>query len=257
MKGGYAALALVFLVSCRGTPPVISDYQPPPISAAAVLDAVPTADPILPVGNKSPYEVFGQQYAVMVSAKGYTEEGIASWYGMKFQGRATSNGERFDVYKATAAHKTLPLPSYLRVTNLNNGTSMIVRVNDRGPFVDDRLIDLSYGAAVRLGFDQQGTARVRLEHIDMVGRDDWREHHGKGYRRLQVGAYQSRVAADTIARNVRETIGSDILVEVTTVKEGADEVYRVRLGPVGKAEDLDDVQALLDRNGLPKGQRLP
>jgi rare lipoprotein A len=134
---------------------------------------------------------------------------------------------------------------------------MIVRVNDRGPFVDDRLIDLSYGAAVRLGFDQQGTARVRLEHIDIVGRDDWREHHGKGYRRLQVGAYQSMVAADTIARNVREAIGNDILVEVTTVKEGAREVYRVRLGPVGKAEDLDDVQALLDRNGLPKGQRLP
>jgi cell division protein FtsN len=91
----------------------------------------------------------------------------------------------------------------------------------------------------------------------MVGRDDWRDHHGKGYRRLQVGAYQSRVAAETIASNVREAIGNDILVEVTTVKEGANEVYRVRLGPVGKTEDLDDVQALLDQNGLSKGQRLP
>ena len=109
------------------------------------------------MGNKSPYEVFGKRYTVMPSADGYTEEGVASWYGMKFQGRRTSNGEIFDVYKATAAHKSLPLPSYLRVTNLENNASLIVRVNDRGPFVGDRLIDVSYGVAVKLGFAEQGT----------------------------------------------------------------------------------------------------
>ena len=156
------SLALLALVSCVGSPPATNDYQPPPISAEAVVEAVPSADPVSRMGNKSPYEVFGQQYTVMPSADGYTEVGVASWYGMKFQGRRTSNGEIFDVYKATAAHKSLPLPSYLRVTNLENSASMIVRVNDRGPFVGDRLIDVSYGVAVKLGFAEQGTARVRV-----------------------------------------------------------------------------------------------
>ena len=152
----FTSLALLALASCVGSPPTTKDYQPSPISAEAVVEAVPTADPVSMMGNKSPYEVFGQQYEVMPSADGYIEEGVASWYGMKFQGRPTSNGEIFDVYKATAAHKSLPLPSYLRVTNLENNSSMIVRVNDRGPFVGNRLIDVSYGVAVKLAGDFVG-----------------------------------------------------------------------------------------------------
>ena len=105
-------------------------------------------------------------------------------------GELTSNGEVFDVYKATAAHKSLPLPSFVRVTNLENNSSMIVRVNDRGPFVDDRLIDVSYGVAVRLGFADQGTTRVHVEYIDVSGTDDWRATEPTTYRRLQVGAYE-------------------------------------------------------------------
>ena len=116
----FTSLALLALVSCVGSPPTIKDYQPPPISAEAVVEAVPMPDPISSMGNKIPNEVFWKEYTVMPSADGYTEEGIASWYGMKFQGRRTSNGEIFDVYKATAAHRSLPLPSYLRVTNLEN-----------------------------------------------------------------------------------------------------------------------------------------
>ena len=105
-----AMLGLAILAGCTSTKPNAVDYEPPPVSPAAVIEAVPSADPVSRMGNKSPYSVFGRQYTVMPSAKGYSEEGIASWYGMKFQGRLTSNGEVFDVYKATAAHKSLPLP---------------------------------------------------------------------------------------------------------------------------------------------------
>jgi rare lipoprotein A len=153
----------------------------------------------------------------MQSADGYSEEGIASWYGMKFQGRRTSNGELFDVYQATAAHKSLPLPSYLRVTNLENDASMIVRVNDRGPFVDDRLIDVSYGVAVKLGFAEQGTARVRLEHIPVDGKDDWRGTQESNYRQLQVGAYQQRSSAERVAREIQAMLSDDITVQVSSV----------------------------------------
>ena len=107
-------------------------------------DAVPRADPILEAGNRSPYTVNGRSYRVLENHSGYRERGIASWYGTKFHGQKTSNGEIFDLYQATAAHKTLPIPSYVRVTNELNGRSVVLRVNDRGPFHSDRVIDLSY-----------------------------------------------------------------------------------------------------------------
>ena len=253
----FTSLALVALASCVGSPPTTKDYQPPPISAEAVVGAVPTADPISRMGNKSPYEVFGQQYTVMSSADGYTEEGVASWYGMKFQGRRTSNGEIFDVYKATAAHKSLPLPSYLRVTNLENKASMIIRVNDRGPFVGDRLIDVSYGVAVKLGFAEQGTARVRLEHIPVDGSDDWRGAQGSNYGQLQVGAYQLRSSAEQVAANIRNILGESIDVHVSSVQHEAGTIFRVRVGPVDSSEKLYELQELLVKNGLSKGQPLP
>ena len=118
-----------------------------------------------PIGNKTPYEVLGKQYKVMDSTKGYAEKGTASYYGAKFHGRLTSNREVYDMYQFTAAHKTLPLPSFARVTNLDNGESVIVRVNDRGPFHDGRVIDLSYAAAVRLGITQRGTGNVEVSAL--------------------------------------------------------------------------------------------
>ncbi|NCG07245.1 MAG: septal ring lytic transglycosylase RlpA family protein [Gammaproteobacteria bacterium] len=253
----FTSLALLALVSCVGNPPGTKDYQPPPISAEAVVEAVPSADPVSRMGNKSPYEVFGQQYTVMPSADGYNEEGIASWYGMKFQGRRTSNGEVFDVYKATAAHKSLPLPSYLRVTNLENNASMIVRVNDRGPFVDDRLIDVSYGVAVKLGFAEQGTARVRLEHIAVDGKDDWRGTQESEYLQLQVGAFQLRSSAERIAVQIRDILGEGIDVLVSSVTHETGTIFRVRIGPVDSPEKLSEVQEVLLKNGLSKGQPLP
>lgn len=131
-----------------------------------VPDAVPRVEPRSRGGNPDSYEVFGRRYRVMDSSRGFVERGTASWYGRKFHGRKTSNGETYDMYRMTAAHKHLPLPTYVRVTNLDNQRSVVVRVNDRGPFHSDRIIDLSYAAASRLGILAKGTGRVELRAID-------------------------------------------------------------------------------------------
>jgi rare lipoprotein A len=136
----------------------------------SIKDAVPRRDPITRAGNKNPYTVLGQTYRILPSSKGYRARGVASWYGTKFHGENTANGERYDIYEMTAAHCTLPIPTYVLVTNLENGRQCIVRVNDRGPFVSDRLIDLSYAAATKLGYLGKGTAPVEVVAIDP---DDW------------------------------------------------------------------------------------
>lgn len=129
-----------------------------------MTDPVPQAEQLSPGGNK-PYSLFGQSYTPLVTATTHKEIGIASWYGNKFHGHLTSNGETYNMFAMTAAHKTLPLPSYVKVTNLDNMKSAIVRVNDRGPFHRDRIIDLSYSAASKLDMLKQGTARVQLELV--------------------------------------------------------------------------------------------
>lgn len=145
-------------------PPVYRDSAPPvPIDIASIPEPIPQHEPRARYGNHSPYEVFGRRYHVLPTAEGYRERGIASWYGTKFHGRLTSTREPYDMFQLTAAHKTLPLPAYARVTNLENGRSTIVRINDRGPFVGNRIIDLSYAAAVKLGMHIQGTAKVDVE----------------------------------------------------------------------------------------------
>ena len=145
-----------------GVPDTTPDYIPD-------VDAIPepevTAEPRSAVGNRPSYKVLGKTYKVLDNPKGYSERGTASYYGQKFHGRRTSNLEVYDMYAFTAAHKTLPLPSFARVTNLDNGRSVVVRVNDRGPFHDGRLIDLSYAAAVKLGITQRGTGRVEVRAL--------------------------------------------------------------------------------------------
>jgi len=135
----------------------------------AAPDAVPVREPLSAYGNPPEYEVDGVTYHVMDSAKGYEAEGTASWYGEEFQGRRTSSGEPYDMYAMTAAHRTLPLPTYVEVTNLENGRVVVVRVNDRGPFHADRIIDLSYAAARKLGIVGPGTARVRVRALEPGG----------------------------------------------------------------------------------------
>ena len=140
------------------------DSGPSEIPAAILSQAepIPRDEPLSASGNAASYVVFGETYHRLASAVNYKATGVASWYGRKFHGRATASGETYDMYSLTAAHRTLPLPTYVRVTNLDNQKSVVVRVNDRGPFVDDRLIDLSFGAAAKLDMVESGTARVSV-----------------------------------------------------------------------------------------------
>ena len=133
---------------------------------AKIPDAAPKNEPRSKRGNMRTYEVYGKKYYVLDSSKGFRQKGIASWYGPKFHGKTTSNGEIYDMYAMTAAHKTLPLPSYLEVRNLENGRKIIVRVNDRGPFHNNRIVDLSYTAAIKLDMIATGTALVEIRAIN-------------------------------------------------------------------------------------------
>ena len=166
-----AVVIVLALVGCQSAPTQSSRYTQKQDSAPKhvakkpeTLDAVPKYEAYR-MFNSRPYKVLGKHYTPMDSGKGYEEVGYASWYGQKFHGHLTSNGETYNMFAMSAAHKTLPLPSYVRVTNLENNKQAIVRVNDRGPFHDDRIIDLSYAAAVKLGYHSKGTARVKLEVI--------------------------------------------------------------------------------------------
>lgn len=134
----------------------------------SVAEIEPRVEPLSRGGNPASYSQSGKSYRVLKTSRGFTQRGEASWYGTKFHGRKTSNGERYDMYAISAAHKTLPIPTYLEVTNLENGRSLIVRVNDRGPFHSARIIDLSYAAAAKLGYANKGTAAVKIRAIDVA-----------------------------------------------------------------------------------------
>lgn len=244
----------VFLTACAGPSETgFSDRAPPSIDPSAVPDAVLVPDPITAAGNSSPYTVNGKSYSVMASSSGYRERGTASWYGLKFHGRPTANGERFSVYGATAAHRSLPIPSYVRVTNENNGASMVLRVNDRGPFHSERLIDLSYGAAVRLGFADQGTTAVLVEAIEVPGTADFRT--GGGHQNLQLGAFSSRSAADTLAQRARAVLAVPVIVESVPDRQPA--LFRVRAGPFADSGSISAAQRELVGAGLPEGRAVP
>ena len=137
----------------------------PPANLDAVPDAVPRVEPLHRFANRT-YAVLGNTYTPQTTGKAYSAEGLASWYGRRFHGKKTASGEKYDMYAMTAAHPTLPIPSYVRVTALNNGKSVVVRINDRGPFHSKRIIDLSYTAAHKLGYLGRGSTRVRVESID-------------------------------------------------------------------------------------------
>jgi len=220
-----------------------------------VSDAIPRADPILAVGNRSPYTVNGVTYEILEQYSGYRAQGTASWYGSKFHGHKTSNGEIFDLYQASAAHKTLPIPSYARVTNLDNGRSVIVRVNDRGPFHSERLIDLSYAAAVRLGYMEQGTARVEVAVVDVAGVDDRRDTEDGHYRYLQLGAFGSQDSARRLQGELQAFVQSPVFI--SEVEAAGQILYRVRIGPVADSDELALVQQQLRDGGYQTGQPLP
>lgn len=245
------------------------------VDISAIPDAVPRSEPRSSSGNPSSYVVDGRRYHVLATAAGYHERGIASWYGTKFAGHLTSSGEPYDMYAMTAAHRTLPIPSYLRVTNLRNGKSVVVRVNDRGPFLPNRIIDLSYAAAVKLGIEAEGTGLVQLDAIT-PGRPaprtavattapaplvatsaatPLRARPGATRRvpsapslYLQVGAFASRHNAERLRSRLTQATQTHIHIQPTAV--GARSVYRVRLGPIATVQQVDALTATLNRLGI-------
>ena len=171
---GMSAVVASLLQACTlvGTAPAVpSPGDGVSVPVSGVPDAVPRAEVKTRSGNPESYEVDGKEYHVLDTSRGYSQRGIASWYGQAFHGRSTSSGEPYDMYLMTAAHKTLPLPTYVQVTNLENGRTVVVRVNDRGPFVEGRIIDVSYVAAQRLGMVGRGTAQVEVVALDPPARD--------------------------------------------------------------------------------------
>lgn len=183
-------------------------------------------------GWQKPYEVDGQRYQPLRDHRGFHQRGIASWYGRKFHGRKTSNGEIYDMYGLSAAHKTLPLGVYVKVTHLGNGRHIVVRINDRGPFVAGRIIDLSYGAAKKLGIVKSGTAQVEL--VALGYRADDKEHiasapvsYDVGTFAIQVGAFSNSGNAYRLAAEMRRRYGKAV---VSTITVGGHPVYKVRVG---------------------------
>lgn len=253
-----ALLVAVVVSACAPAPkpPQVSDGAPlRSISPEEVPAAIPRPDPWLSAGNKTPYTVNGETYEILQDPRSYNVRGIASWYGTKFNGRPTSNGEIFDLYQATAAHKTLPIPSYVEVTNERNGRSIIVRVNDRGPFHSDRVIDLSYGAAVKLGFMAQGTAPVSVRMLNIAGVDDRRGLDGANYRFVQLGAYGAESSAQEILDELGAVVSAPMFI--SPVQSGNNILYRVRVGPVDNEAQLLLVQEQLQQQGYGPGQPLP
>ena len=230
------------------------------IDIASLPQPVPKSEPLSHYGNKSPYSVLGQTYRVLPSAAGYDERGIASYYGTKFHGYMTSDFEKYDMYAFTAASKVLPLPSYARVINLENGRSVIVRINDRGPFAPNRIIDLSYAAAVRIGIWPKGTGLVEVQGIDPAHENVepapppmvTAESGGKPKLYLQVGAFGDPSNAQRLADQLRaQDVGA---VRVVDAQINGRDLKRVQIGPLADVDAADRVTAKIDALGLPHAQ---
>ena len=203
---------------------------------------------VAPVKQREPgtYEVFGKTYRVMENSLGYREIGIASWYGTKFHGNLTANGETYDMYAMTAAHTTLPIPTWVEVTNLSNNLRVVVRVNDRGPFLHDRIIDLSYTAALQLDMVQDGTAQVEVRALDALGASQAAYMSEQVY--IQVGAFSIQQNAEDLALSLETKGFSRVLVD--SDQGGASRLHRVIIGPFDRSEKIDTVFDSLSLAGL-------
>jgi rare lipoprotein A len=265
-----AALMLALLGACAFTPrPHTAPPLPTPIpDIANIPDAEPRAELRSARGNPDSYVVLGKRYSILGSAEGFVERGVASWYGADFHGKNTSTGEPYDMYAMTAAHKTLPIPCYARITNLRNGRSVIVRINDRGPFVANRIVDLSYTAAARLDMIREGTAFVELQVLTpgtapslvgvpaptsvpaapaLVAEPPAPAAHTQPQTWAQVGAYADAGNAQRVLRRL-EAAGLAGVSSTERVK-GID-VTRVRIGPIDSVAGFDALQERLRALGL-------
>jgi rare lipoprotein A len=230
---------------------------PPPLPDS-VADAIPRIEPRARNGNPPFYDVFGKRYYVLSSSVDYWERGVASWYGPGFHKVRTSTGEPYDMYGMTAAHKTLPLPAYVRVTNLQNGRSVVVRVNDRGPFVGNRIIDLSYTAAAKLDMLRNGTAMVDVRTLDpstppplitaSTAAVPGAVTPASPALFVQAGAFSDPANAQRLAEKLRS--GSYGKVFVRDDQIAGRRMYRVRIGPVPDVAQFDRVVAALEQAGI-------
>lgn len=255
-----AMIVLPFLGACSSLPkaPASGDSAGARtnIDLDAIDDAVPRIEPRSRYGNPPYYEVSGRRYYVRASSEDYVERGIASWYGAKFHGRRTSSGEPYDMYAMTAAHTTLPLPTYVRVTHLRNGRSVVVKVNDRGPFHDNRLIDLSYVAALKLGIVSEGTGLVEVRALKadeaketLASVDPAPAPRDKSTVYLQVGTFSDRDKAERLSQRIAEA-APHRKVQVRKADAEGRTLYRVRLGPLADADEIDRVKRELDGLGI-------
>lgn len=215
----------------------------------------PPAPPGQPPGYPKPYKVWGKWYQPLPHARGYRQRGIASWYGEDFHGKKTSNGEIYNMYAMTAAHKTLPLGTHVRVHNLENGKEADVRINDRGPFVRGRIIDLSYSAAKKVGLVGPGTARVEIYALGSpvstdggTSRTYVQQDLYTGNFTFQVGAFLNRENAERLKRELARSYKN---AHITQYDNGVQIFYRVRVGRVTTLEQAGKYEAYLIQNGFP------
>ncbi|HET7650373.1 MAG TPA: septal ring lytic transglycosylase RlpA family protein [Gammaproteobacteria bacterium] len=240
------------------------DYGPSqPVDVSQVPDAVPQNLPKSRFGNPPSYTVDGQTYHVLPECEGYHERGIASWYGMKFHGGRTSDGDTYDMYAMTAANKVVPLPCFVRVTNLENHRSVIVKVNDRGPFVANRIIDLSYAAAKKLGVVATGTALVDVTAVEpgspppatRVAATPVPNSASDAERPqlfVQIGAFAEAANAERARRNLESAGIKPVLI--VTATEGGKTLYKVRIGPLADVTAVDQLTGRLASLGYADAQ---
>lgn len=265
-RRAVSAIALtsaLVLSGCQTTPPetptdpneIVDGPPAVPMDPTTIQPAIPKNEPRSRYGNHSPYTVLNKEYEVLETSENYAEEGIASWYGTKFHGRRTSSWEPYDMYSMTAAHRALPLPTYVRVTNLDNRKTTIVRVNDRGPFHSDRIIDLSYAAAVKLDFVEEGTARVKVEVIEPTPPKTFADANTKLENKavneikenlfIQVGAYSDLARAEQIRTDLKEWVTFPVNIGTLETEGGA--LYRVQIGPLRNALQAKTINQLLSK----------
>lgn len=251
------SLACCCLVACAsrdGLPRNFSSFD-----AKNIPDAVPKVEPKSRYGNPSSYVVFGKRYHVLKTAHCYKAKGYASWYGTKFHERLTSSREPYNMYKMTAANKVLPIPAYVRVHNLENGRTIIVRVNDRGPFHANRVIDLSFAAAKKIGMTAKGTALVEIAAIDprhpnascsktATGKPS-KQATPKVY--LQLGAFGSKNTATHLANRLSKYSKHPVYVQES--HEGKNSLYKVQIGPLVNVDEVDALTEKYEKLGFGEG----
>jgi rare lipoprotein A len=247
------ALTLILLNGCashhRG---VIHDGAPDfDVDVSKIPNAKPKVEPVSRYGNPASYVALGKEYKPLKTNLGYDERGLASWYGTKFHQQLTSCREPYDMLSMSAAHKTLPIPCYVRVTNLSNNKQVIVRVNDRGPFHDNRIIDLSFAAAKKLGIYPAGTGMVQVtaidpNHPDIVPSLLPEQKDLKLF--LQIGAFALRENADHLVERIQELTGAKVAVNNASLNEQA--IYKVRIGPLANSNESNDIHQKLQAAGI-------